>query len=135
MNDEQATVQRARIEALHDRWVRPLGLAWWHWKLAWHRGPIEDHEAALFNICVRFEYREVVLDVCLPKVAEQSDDDLERYYCHEMGHVFTIPLKDAASRRVDQDAMHMLEEHQASAIGAALLWLRDSLAKDQEPTP
>lgn len=127
MNDAEAEAQKARVEALYERWVTPLGLAYWKWKLVWHRGAIEDHDAALFNISVSFEYHRVVLDVCLPKAEAQSDDDLEWAFVHECAHVFTIPLKSAAAMRVDQDAMHMLEEHQASAIASAFVWLRASL--------
>lgn len=124
MNDEQAEAQKARVQALYDRWVRPLGLSWWRWKLVWHRGAIQDHDSALFNVNVSFEYHRVTLDICLPLVDEQSDDDLEWAFVHECAHVFTIPLKHAAAERVDSDAMHMLEEHQASAIASALVWLR-----------
>lgn len=133
MNDAEAAMQRARVEALHEQWVKPLGLAWWYWKHVWHRGAIEGHEGALFAITVRFEYHEVILNVCLPRVEKQNDRDLERYFCHELGHVFTIPLKDAAARQVDRDAMHMLEEHQASAIGEALQWLRAHVEQQSAP--
>lgn len=129
MNDEETAVQKARVEALYERWVKPLGLAWWDWEIVWHRGDIPGQDGAMFNIHVRFEYQDITLDVCLPKVEKESDKHLERAFCHEVGHVFTIPLKDAASRNVDQDAMHFIEEHQASAIGSALQWLRASLAQ------
>lgn len=129
MNDEQAEVQKARVQALFDRWVKPLGLAWWDWELVWHRGDIPGEGSAMFHIQVRFEYQDITLDVNLPCVEKESDKHLERAFCHEMGHVFTIPLKYAASLRVDGDAMNMLEEHQSSAIGSAFVWLRDSLTK------
>lgn len=131
MNDEQAAVQKARVEALYERWVKPVGLAWWDWQLVWHRGAIHGQDDALFHIRVRFEYQDITLDVDLVKVEKASDARLERAFCHEIGHVFTIPLKDAAARRVDGDAMDFLEEHQASAIGSALQWLRASLVKDE----
>jgi hypothetical protein len=129
VTDDQAEVQKTRVTALYDAWVKPLGLAWWDWELVWHRGDIEGQGGAMFHICVRFEYQDITLDISLPRVEKESDKHLERAFCHELGHVFTIPLKDAAGRGVDQDAMDFLEEHQASGIGSALVWLRDSLVK------
>lgn len=131
MNDEQAEIQKARVMALHEKWVGPLGLAWWHWDMRWYRGAIPSAPESLFYITIRFEYLDVALSMNLAEVSECSDEDLERAFVHECGHLFTVPLKNAADKRVDGDAMHMLEEHQASLIGKAFLWLRAHCEQEQ----
>lgn len=128
MNDEAAAAQQARIRALQARWVGPLGLGWLKWEVDWHRGAIPGcSDRTIFLIKVRFDYQDVDLAVNLDLVEDQSDDELEDAFCHELGHVYTIPLKDAAGRGIEGEAMDMLEEHQATSIGRSLRWLRDHL--------
>jgi len=131
MDDEEAARQKRRVNDLHEKWVGPLGLGWWVWEYEWYRNQIDNHPDALFNIQVRFEYHDVTLQVSLGHVKQQSDLDLERSFVHELGHCFTLPLRDAASQGVNQEGMRFLEEHQATEISSSLLWLREHLTKKE----
>ena len=132
MNDEQYEAQKARVQALIDAWVKPLGLSWWRWRTEWHREPIPDAEGAIFEILVRFDYHDVRLDVCAPKVADLTDENREWAFVHELCHVLTIPLKDGVARGLEGDGLSFLEEHQASAIADSLIWFRDHLTAPKE---
>lgn len=133
MIDSEAETQKKRVKDLGEKWLGPLGLLWWHIEYEWERGNIGDHANTLFFITVRFDYNEVILKVSLPLVKTQTDQELERAFVHECAHIFTVPLKDAASREVNREGMDLLEEHQASVLGRAFQYLRAHLADEAKP--
>lgn len=135
MTDAEYAVQKARVQRLIDRWVKPLGLGWWSWEYIFYRGPIPSEKTALFLISVRFEYGDATMSINAESVAEIDDEELERAWAHEMGHVFTLPLKDAVGRDITGSQLAFLEEHQATAIGKSLQWLRAAVEPERGAFP
>lgn len=125
MSDEAADAQKARVMELYARWGDPLGLGWQRAvTFEWHRGPIPDYPRAAMACCVQWQYKSAAISVCLPKIADLNDDDLEWAVVHELIHVFLGGLVEAHDNRVDADAFRMIEEHTASTLAQAVMWLR-----------
>lgn len=125
MRDEDADAQRERVKAVYDRWGPPLGLGWLRRiTFEWHRGPIPDHEGAVMTCEPSWEYKEAALSVNLARASELDDEDLEWAVVHECMHVFLAGLIAAYNRKVDGDAFRLIEEHTASSLAQAVMWLR-----------
>ena len=127
MNDAEYAEQKARVEALRDTWVKPVGLGWWRWDFAWrrerHAGDETENTSTPFTIDPLWEYGRVKLTAYLPTVAEWDDEELEEAFCHELGHVFACELRPLEI--TDEYRQH--EERVATMIGKAFVWLRDHL--------
>jgi hypothetical protein len=128
VNDEEFERQKARIQALADRWIRPVGLGWWSIDIDYERGPLEVNDKlepkTIGATSVDWRYAHACITFNLSNVRDQSDADLERCFVHELMHVFLNEMRWA---RAD-DADHIdHEERVASTLTKAFLWLRDSL--------
>ena len=136
MTDAEFEQQKQRVQALIKKWLGPLGLRWLAWKTHYYRGKISDDEPnTIFKIYVRFNYQDVNLDCSCQLIAEMNDADLEAVFLHELGHVYTIPLKSAALGDWNAAAIHDLEENLATGIGRAFGYLRDYYEDQQTGWP
>ena len=135
MKDDLAEAQRERVKAVFERWTGPLGLRWQRrMTYEWHRGPIPGHEQAAMTRTPSWEYKEVALGVNLCRVSDLDDEDLEWAIVHELMHVFLAGLIGAYNRKVDNDAFRMIEEHTASSLAHAVMWLRVHCEPKEEST-
>lgn len=134
MKDEIAEAQKARVMALYEKWGIPLGLGWQRRvSFSWYRGAIPDYPDAAMTCAVQWQYKSATISVDLVKVADLDDHDLEWALVHEMCHVFLGGLITAHRERVDNDAFRLIEEHTASTIAQAVLWLRAHCEEKEQP--
>lgn len=132
MTDAEYEVQQARLLALADKWVKPLGLGWWDLDFAYARDDYEppdslspkERDRSLAYCNVDWRYGHATITWNMPRVAEQTDEKLERAFVHELAHIFLNEMRWAR----DGDADHLdHEERVATTLTKAILWLRDSL--------
>lgn len=129
MNDSEYEAQRERLKALADKWVGPLGLGWWDLDFAYARDDYEPkHDNSrhdeLANCRCDWRYGHAMITWNMPLAAEQSDEQLERAFVHELCHIFLNEMRWA--READTDGLDH-EERVASTLTKAFLWLRDAL--------
>lgn len=122
MNDAEFEVQQQRVIALSERWIEPLGLAYWQIKHHFYRGPLPDGneggDSALARCQVHWQYLHAAISWDLEKVAEESDDDLELIVVHECMHIFLHETRE-------EDDWFNHEERVAQMLAKAFLWVRD----------
>ncbi len=129
MNDAAAELQKSRINALSEQWLRPLGLLYWHIVYCWHRGPIDDCEettGAMARCAVRWEYLQAAIHWDLTQVADHTDEELEIIFVHECMHVFLNELR----HETDDWLLH--EERVAQMLAKAFIWVRNSEREAQK---
>ena len=125
MNDAEAEIQKARVMAEYHRWSEPLGMGYQrHVEFSWHRGPIPDHSKAAMVCTARWQYKTATIDVELTRIERMSDGELEFCIVHEIMHVFMGGLIEAFNAGVDGPAFRMIEEHTATTLAQAVMWLR-----------
>lgn len=135
MNDADYEGQKIRVDALIDRWVKPIGLGWWRIDFNWSR---ERKEASpdspsdfqcVMECSAKWQYRKAAITCYAPAVAEIEDDDyLEWVFIHELMHIFVNE-----SRESDDWMSH--EERVCSELASAFQWLRDHLTQPQQVRP
>lgn len=131
MTDSEYEAQKARIQALIERWVKPLGLAWWKLNFEWERDRCKDDvtlgDGYSTHVAMRcyadWRYMEATIIVFLPSVAERRDDELEPLFVHELMHVF---LREMREKGLDH------EERVATTLAKAFVWVRGWDASDSE---
>ena len=135
MNDAEFDVERARLQALTDRWKKPLVLGWWKIDVAYareeyrppdHKGTAKDDSVA--HCSCDWRYCEALITWNMPKLPSLSDDELENAFLHECMHIFLHEMRWTADNSADS-LDH--EERVASTLTKAILWLRDSLTEDK----
>lgn len=113
--------QVARIEALADKWLEPLGLKWW--RKIWFNYSTNREEfgagndEAIMRVTTDWRYMEAVVDINLLYVAEEDDADLEHDFLHEMVHI----LLDEISNKEQEDHV----ERVTTQVARAFQWVRD----------
>lgn len=126
MDDETFERQKARILEQIERWVKPLGLNWWRLNFTYIRERCEDQPGTAMEVLTRWQYRHAGIKVFMPAIADMEDDELEEAFVHELMHVCVNQMRD------DQGDCTLNEERVCSDLATAIIWLRDSLVK-QEP--
>lgn len=96
--------QIARIRALADKWLKPLGFPWWR-KIEFVYYDDRSHfttsghcEAVMITRPSR-AYLEAIVDINLALVQGSTDADLEYYFVHEMVHILTDEFEPDGDRR------------------------------------
>ena len=133
MNDADFDVQRQRLVALSEKWIKPLGLGWWNIAFAYHRDdyvPLGTtaRDDSLAKCRASWRYGNALISFNMPLVLEQDETDLEVAFLHELMHIFLNEMRWTADNSSDS-LDH--EERVASTLTKAFLWLRDSLVKDE----
>ncbi len=128
MNDAEYEAQKDRIEALREKWVKPLGLGWWrividYVRQGWPR--TEEQEATssypIMECAVRWEYLQAMIKVNVPELVDMDDDRLEECFVHELCHIFVNELREVSP---DHDGWIKHEERVVTHLAHAFLWLR-----------
>ena len=134
MNDIEYETQKARVQALADKWLLPLGLKYWMVSLDFDRTThVEKDENAADNwaevaCCrVRWEYLQANMVWRLLVVEDLSDEQLERHFIHECMHVFLNEM-----RETDENMKH--EERVAELLANAFWWVHTTMTdRDVHP--
>jgi hypothetical protein len=133
VNDEAYEAQKARVQALIDRWVKTIGLGWWRITYV-HRRSFSDIQSAGGNYeekmrCeANWRYGHACITVFVPAIEDLSDNALEWLFVHELMHVFLNEMKVENQGQADHQQEH--EEHVASSLASAFIWLRESLTEE-----
>lgn len=135
MNDEEFEAQRQRLHVLAERWIKPIGLGWWNVEMTYVRTDFEikgqPEPDTVGSTTSSWKYAHAHIRWNMPQVKEQTDDELERAFVHELMHIFLSETRMGA----DHDDWLDHEERVASTLAKAFLWLRDSLQQEPEPEP
>ena len=133
MNDAEFERQATRIRTLAEWWIPRIGLAWWQIDLAFTRDDFEvDGRAApdtLAKTHANWRYGHACITWNMPRVAGQSDGDLETAFVHELQHIFLNEARENGKDWLDH------EERVASTYTKAFLWLRNILEGSADHAP
>ena len=116
MDDKEYAKQKARVQALVDRFHARLGMKWWNVTYAYRRTPFEDSGSGgqvLAQCTARWQYLHAHIEYDLGAVADVDDDELENAFLHEYGHVLVNEMREKGMAH---------EERVCEHIGRALLW-------------
>jgi len=116
--------QIARIQALADKWLKPLGLLWWR-RITFgysedRRDFGVDSDEAVMITHPSWEYMEAVIDVNLLYVAELDDPELEYDFVHELVHILLAEITNRKRGSV---------ERVVTNVASAFLWVEQFLGK------
>ena len=97
MNDEEFEHEKTRVQTARDKWhdliVPPdYEVNWEYW-----REPIENHPKAVMTCTPDWRYLQAHIDVCLPKVVDLGDAELEQIALHEMCHILVNEMRPEPS--------------------------------------
>lgn len=115
MTDEEYVAQKARVEALIEKWATPLGIKWWDVDYVWHRLRHEGTPACAAEMHTTWQYLKAVGEWYLPELAALDDAALEKVVIHEHVHIL---LAEMASDKQEHDA----EERVCSLLTKAIIW-------------
>lgn len=140
MDDAKYEAQRERVVTLADRWIRAIGLGWWRITNSYDRtgedfadstvrsGGYRTGTAARCFPEWRYGFATIVWN--MPEVAEMDDEQLENTFVHELMHLYLHEL------RGDEDGDHLdHEEHAATSLAKAFIWIRDAAAEGSMNPP
>jgi hypothetical protein len=149
VNDANYAVEKARVERLYDTWAVALGVRddWTlnitYYRFALDARPVGDRKrppecensryGRVMQIICQWEYMTADLEVNCLLTARLSDRQLTEYFLHELGHMFLsglATLHAGPSGKIGH-AWYMLEEHTATRLAFAMLWLADRVARDR----
>lgn len=137
MNDTEFNEQKARIEALIDRWKDPLGLGWWNIDFQYCReGELErthghDPESrftALMDCSVEWQYLNACIRINMPMIATRDDDDIENAFVHELMHVFVAEMQVPEWADAPAAIFQSLRDHEervVSMLARVIVWTRN----------
>ena len=137
MNDAEFFAQVARLLALAEQWVRPIGLGWWRIDLTYDRTGEDFADAkqqsgnfystSLARCYADWRYGLATIVWNMPEVARKTNDELEHAFVHELMHCYLHELRGDD----DSDDHPDHEEHAATSLEKAFIWIRDR-ARDGE---
>lgn len=135
MKDAEFEAQVARIKALIDPWVKPLGLGWWSITIQYDDDPLAFRDAwddrvpetAVARTRADWRYAEASIRWNVQRLVatEFSDKELELIFVHELMHIFVNEMRYDWPNDTDHDMNH--EERVCTTLAKAFIWLRDSL--------
>lgn len=128
MTDKEYREQKKRVRKLFDRWMKPVGMGWFHVEFEWGRALNEDQPREVMKTEVTWEYREVTFIVRLPACVALSDERLEHIVVHELSHALTGGFM--AQLDLSNDAINQIMETTTENVANALLWAREAGKKD-----
>ena len=131
MNDAEYETQKARLLALLEAWVKPIGLGWWRVTLSYDRtgedfadsirkeGGFRSQSVARCYPEWRYGIATIVWN--MPEVAHLDDEELESTFVHELMHIFLHETRQSE----DGDWLAH-EERVATTLAKGFLWIRDA---------
>ena len=87
---------KERVNRIIKQWKPRLGLHNWWIRIEWFEGSLELDASAIATCEPAWQYNEMRLRICLPKMAAiQEPQAFEEVIIHELLHAYTIPVLDA----------------------------------------
>ena len=129
MTDDEYEATQARLVALRERWLEPLGL--YQWDISWSYVResakfLVDNEAdpdVVMCCNSRWSYMHAGIGFNMPLCAESDDEALELQFVHELSHVLVNELRWREGE--DKDGYRMEhEEHVCSVLARAFISTR-----------
>lgn len=112
--------QKRRVQKLHKKWVRPIGLAWWNIQIVFYDLATGDESTDSTDVAMACEvdwrYMMATIRVNLDCIETMSDDKLEKTFVHELMHIFLGEL------RGDTKEDHDHEERVATQLASSFIW-------------
>lgn len=96
MTDKEFKKQRKRIRKLMDKWRDRLWLQEWWITNSFSRGAFEsngDYDA-LAATSVQWAYRQATITWDMEAVSNQTDEELERVFVHEIMHIHLNEMRE-----------------------------------------
>ena len=125
---DELKVLKKRLRELVKKWVPVMGLRWWHVDINYiyevDHMPGGDYVGAA-RTRAAWQYKEAVVDFCMPKLLGLSYEDLENVVVHEFVHILTDPMMYATKNRLYQEHVEL----STTFLAEAFLWVRDEAAK------
>lgn len=129
MTDKEYREQKKRIKVLIDKWINPLGLNWWELTYGYVRGTNDSAETnyapfagknrqftCIMEVSTDYYYKTANIDFYLETI--KGYEDIERYFVHELMHIFLKPLQSKG--KYDE------EELVATHLANAFIWSRQA---------
>ena len=132
MKEIEYKKQKNRVEKLFWKWRTPLGLGWWkielHYsdeesksELTYAPPDIDTKYTCIFDVHSDYYYNTATITAYLPIVKNVKDEDLERYFLHEMMHILLRPMKHKDTAKE--------EELVATKLADAFGWVVEAVKK------
>lgn len=138
MNDAEYARQKARVLAAADRWLKPLGLLWWHVEHVWYREHIPggdtgrraaDGWQAVAQTKALWQYGRVQFEWNLAMIAEMGDGEVERVFVHECCHALVHEMREWGTEHEDGEVITH-EERVVTSLTKAFFWVRSAGEED-----
>jgi hypothetical protein len=129
MDDAEYEKQKARLIALSEAWIHPIGLGWWRVNLSYDRTG-EDFFASVekagnfrsqsvARCFADWKYGIATILWNMPELPDLDDDELEHTFVHELMHIFLNEVRGEGADWMDH------EERVATTLEKAFIWVRD----------
>ena len=117
--------QVRRIRQLADRWIRPLGLAWWTIDQHYYKSPSNFHKVTgassrdtVARCVADWRYRTAQISFNVSVWRWLSDAEAEKSFVHELMHIFLAEIMDCG----DDQKAHL--ERVCTTLADAFVWSR-----------
>lgn len=137
MTDKEFAKEKARIERLADKWLQPLGLPWWSVKIEYSRETIDrrtDGRCCVAQTMVDWHYLQATITFDMQAVADETDEDLERYFVHECCHILINEMREWAPEQLEAekaaDAIKH-EERVVTTLASAFIWTDEAARRSK----
>jgi hypothetical protein len=116
VNDNDYNFQKKRLQALIKKWVKPAGFAWWRVDFIYSNATHPDNPDVTAETVSNWRYSHASITYYMLKVSEQSDEELEHTFVHELCHLpmsgMEFPDNEQAQaifeKAVDDYAKHII---------------------------
>ena len=132
MTDADYAAAKERVFAIAKQWQEALGLCWWDIDYAWSRehlptrkGDDDDGYSVIASTVARWQYGDATITVCLPLMAEKTDDEIAHIMVHEFLHIMVNETRGDALDWLDH------EERVCTQLTKAVFWVRERWAKKE----
>lgn len=115
IDNPELNLLRARVSALFEMWMERLHLDWMYVGLFFSDNVRSDDENCAMDTDTKWQYRSAKINVYLPAIAHNDDDDIELLLLHEFVHVMVNPMESLIKER-DTDRSELAVENVARAI-------------------
>jgi hypothetical protein len=118
--DKQYEAEKKRVHRLVVRWTRTFGLQHWRITDEWRRERFKNKHIVA-SVKVKWEYQEAVIEWCLPKSADLTNERLEEVVIHELVHILVAELVDQKSEKN--------EERVVVNLANAFIWTKEKYSR------
>lgn len=145
MTEETFKSQKARLEALIEEWHHNLGLGWWKVHHNYYDDTgyfLEEHDKhcgvlpagsgiPIAFTWVSWEYLEASVYWNVPRVQDQTDEELEEMFVHECCHILLREMHAVNTCNCGNwDMRH--EERVCTTFAKAFIWTKIHYVEDRE---